>query len=698
MEFATNNKYAKKPYEYQRWNVNELGPITFSTWSVKGPDVQIGTKKHAVMYKQLYCGFDIETTTFNKGLACMYIWQFTLGHRVIKGRTWDEFIHLLDMLQNCYKLDEKHRLIIWVANLSFEWQWMRKWLNVTDYFFKSDRQPLYVTHNGCIEFRECLTISGGSLATLAKTFTNTQKALGDLDYKLKRHPMTPITKDEEVYCDNDVLILSEWSEYMFNHYMIPHHYLPLTIQGVIRHMIHEGCRRFWLSKYPDTKNMSKVIAFNQPTKEEYDLWARYLFRGGFVHGLVDYAGMIVKAFGSDLTSDYPSQMFERMPGKFTERDIEFMQQGYIASILDEDIRRGRHFIIEVEFIDLRERWSHSIESKSKCMLLDGGIIDNGRVRACHHMRVLLTELDMHNYKRFYTWSKMKIRRLWEADSMYLPNWVVRPMIDAYIKKAELKKAGENYDVEKSIVNSFYGVMCTRLNEQEIVYADGEYQHEPAKPYEKQMSKRELLFQWSIYITAWARHRQLEELYTCCKNGYEVYYGDTDSLKHQDGCEWIFKQANKRIGKKIRTRAEQRGLWNEHLSDLGQWDDEGKMFKMKYLGAKRYIYTCYDDGRYKFKQTVAGLPKGAMMKEYGSIDECFKRFENGLSIEVSGKLTSYHLDEEVREYVTDYQGNEYEICEKSALALVDAPFTLNLDGAFMNLIEEVQAEYETKEKR
>ena len=58
---------------------------------------------------------------------------------VIRGRTWEEFVGLLKYLEFELDLNAKNRLIIFIANLSYEFQFMRKHLNVTDYFFKENK-------------------------------------------------------------------------------------------------------------------------------------------------------------------------------------------------------------------------------------------------------------------------------------------------------------------------------------------------------------------------------------------------------------------------------------------------------------------------------------------------------------------------------------------------------------------------------
>ena len=146
-------------------------------------------------YKRLYAGFDIETTNVEQGekhLAFMYHWQFGIANGnqgfIMMGRTWAEFLDFFGQLEAFYDLGKLTRLISWIANTGFEFQFIRKYFewDPEDFFAREERHPLKVRTGG-FEFHEALTISGGSLAQLAKEYTTTQKLVGDLDYSIPRN-------------------------------------------------------------------------------------------------------------------------------------------------------------------------------------------------------------------------------------------------------------------------------------------------------------------------------------------------------------------------------------------------------------------------------------------------------------------------------------------------------------------------------
>ena len=84
---------------------------------------------------EVACVFDIESTSFyynDEKRATMYAWVFGINGKCIRGRTWDEFIQVCNILQQEYELNEKKRLIVYVHNLAFEFQFFKdrfNWIN-----------------------------------------------------------------------------------------------------------------------------------------------------------------------------------------------------------------------------------------------------------------------------------------------------------------------------------------------------------------------------------------------------------------------------------------------------------------------------------------------------------------------------------------------------------------------------------------
>lgn len=205
-----------------------------------------------IEYLNVPAAFDIETTSFYQNddkspenkRGIMYIWQFGIGNVVTTGRTWDEFKSLLTILENILYLDKNRRLVIYVHNLPYEWQFMRQHFTWDEVFILDDRKPVTARIGG-IEFRCSMKLAGGkSLANTAKDLIKypVEKMVGDLDYSLIRTPLTPLTPTELKYCENDIRVILHYiQEKIEQDGDITR--IPLTNTGYVRNYCRKACFR-----------------------------------------------------------------------------------------------------------------------------------------------------------------------------------------------------------------------------------------------------------------------------------------------------------------------------------------------------------------------------------------------------------------------------------------------------------------------
>ena len=109
------------------------------------------TKDGWTKYYDVPCSFDTETTSFlsgDKKCSYCYIWQMCIDGMTVYGRTLDEFKIFCETLARIYQLTDKIRLVVYVHNLEFDFQFIRKYFNWIDYFAREERKPLYI----CNEF------------------------------------------------------------------------------------------------------------------------------------------------------------------------------------------------------------------------------------------------------------------------------------------------------------------------------------------------------------------------------------------------------------------------------------------------------------------------------------------------------------------------------------------------------------------
>ena len=688
--------------------------------------VRIKKGKHALTYVQYYCGFDIETTNIyddeNK-LAFMYHWQFGINTHVIYGRTWAEFTEFLDRLQKQLKLTEHRRLIIWIANEGFEFQFMRRHLNITSVFARTKREPLCAVHNNCIEFRDCLPISGGNLDYLAKHYTSVRKKKGDLDYSIKRNSHTPLTDVEIGYCKYDVLPLVEWSKYIFETYIIPQNYIPMTKTGILRHLIKEGV----------TDEIKGFIQRAFPSQKLYDIMMKWLFRGGYTHANMWWTNFTIKepVNGYDFTSSYPAVM--QHYDKFPMSKLKLIPTIKTEEELEKIPPRCPYFMC-IRFYNIEATTYHSIESSFKCLKLEGReinlknneikgepLIDNGRVNSAGIMSVIITDVDYKIYKMFYKWEKSEIYAVYYAAGGRLPRYLREPLENLYRKKAVLKKSGQEETTEyiesKKAINAGYGLTVTKIYLDEVCYQQGrendegelsEWFEQPTnKSWWKIVKSQFLLPQWGIWVTAVARYNLLVTVYKIeqeSPEGGHVVYCDTDSIYmvHCEQHQHIIDEYNNNI------YAKNQELFPEQneFKDLGEFDRINKKaanyYRFKTLGAKRYIKTqklivnnrVYETAG-ETSVTIAGLPKDSLQK-YCKEKKCdiYTVFTEGMTMDfLYSQKNAHHYNDHPTSAIVEGE----EMTELSSVCIYPTTFKLTWAGVYKLLLDEIAERRKVVEK-
>lgn len=674
-------------------------------------------------------GFDIETTRI-ESRAYMYHWQFAMNKAVLTGRKWSDFARVVDMLNTWLKW-QKAIIIVWVANLGYEFSFMCarfKWNNV---FAVDSHEPLKARTDR-VEFRECLSISGqGGLMNLSKNYTHTKKAKGDLDFTIPRNSQTELDRTEKEYTWADVEILSEWGDYIFENFCDQSLQIPLTATGIVRSHIKKAAEE--TGRYEDIK---KIINKLYPQeREQYNYCMQYLFRGGYTHGCVWYVNFPEdNVIGADYTSSYPAVMLHN--AKYQRSPFEHcVLENDGRYITDERMKTECVWMI-IRFFDIKRTTYHSIESKHKLADYHNAVFDNGRLTSADFIEVALTELDYEIYEKFYTWNRIEILDANTARAGRLPEYVLKPLRHFYEIKSRLKAQGLDGTIEyvnaKAICNSMYGCCVTRLKFLENKYNPDTKQWEPKenkKTYDELRKNQILSPFWGIQITAAARYNLLMTVWEL--DGMErdlsepqVLYCDTDSIYMKDSKEnrAIIEKYN---GEIFRMNEE----YPNEFYDLGAFDWIGKdktgepaHYTFKTLGAKRYVKYSPEKGA---EVTVSGLPKHALEKliarpfatdnsyilyenpkkkqgRLGFVDipELFESFRDDmfLACDYSEKSRSIYYPSKHDQWtgarsdiVTDLQGHTEEMTELTYVCIVPVAFRLKMSEVYMEQIQAIMNE-------
>lgn len=659
-----------------------------------------------IEYANIPCVVDIETSSFytdsGEKRGIMYAFVIGINGKCYIGRTYDELWNSFDRISEFYGLCEQRRMIFYVHNLSFEFQWFRKWRKWLKVFATEERTPLYALDENGIEFRCSYLLSGYSLSNVGKNLTkyHVEKMVGDLDYKLIRHSDTPLTDKEMGYILNDGLVVMAYiqEEIENNHNNIT--LLPLTKTGKVRKYVRKNC----LYKGKHEKNSYKFIKYHNMMKaipicsvNEYEQLKR-AFQGGFTHANAYYVNKTENNVHSfDFTSSYPYVMLsEKFP----------MHKGELIEINSrEEFEKNLKCyccIFDATFINIDSTiiYEHPI-SISKCYRKSGYATDNGRLVCADEISITITEQDYEIIKRFYHWEKLRIKNFRRYMKQYLPHDFVDAVINLYQKKTVLKGVEESvveYNQSKEMLNSCYGMCVTDIIREEIDYMNGTWGKLDANPEEdlrkyNDRKNRFLCYQWGVWVTAYARRNLFTAIYEL-KNDYR--YSDTDSVKfvNYEKHKTYFDNYNKLVVKKLQHAMDFHGFDFDRVQPktihgetklIGVWDYEGCYKKFRTLGAKRYMVLT-DKG---YSLTVSGVNKKTaipyLVEKYG--DKIMDNFADGLIIppQYTGKNIHTYIDEETSGDIIDYMGNKLSYYEKSSIHLEESGYELSLSRDFIDYL-------------
>lgn len=675
---------------------------------------QVIKSRNKIFYN-LPCSFDIETSSFYEtktgviysnddykksdrkdGIkkAIMYIWQFAVCDNVIYGRTWDEFKNFMYKLSLFLHL-EKFYIVVYVHNLSYEFQFICNWFKWVDIFADSERKPIKAETENHIIFKCSYRLSGYSLAVLANNLQShkIKKMVGDLDYNLIRNSKTPLNDVELGYCFNDVLIVTAYiSEQIAEWGDIEN--IPLTQTGKVRRFVRARC--FENKKY---KFLIQKLTIE---KAEY-LLLKNAFAGGFTHCNAMYTENICKNVTSyDFTSSYPTVLIsEKYPMSkgmkidvATEQDIDNLLKNYSV-------------LMDLTFNDIKSSflWENII-SVSKCRNIKNPLINNGRLVSADSITITITDVDYLNIKDFYKWESVKIGLVYIYRRDYLPKEIIKTILYLYKSKTELKGvAGKEVEYlhSKELLNSIYGMCVTSIVHDVVTFNNSQWETTESSIdseldiYNKDKN-RFLFYQWGVWCTAYARCN----LYTGikeCKGDY--IYSDTDSIKifNAEKHNEYFEKYNKWIVNKLEKCLNNYDIPLDNMKPktikgiekpLGVWDFDGFYKEFKTLGAKRYIVN--HDGDINI--TVCGLSKKSGKDYIAEQEKPFDFFNSGMYVDCdhTGKMTHTYIDREIEGVLTDYLGNESYYHELSYIHLEKTDYLLSITKMYLDYYKGLQKLY------
>ncbi len=686
------------------------------------------TKKPNISYFPDIITFDTETTSYvtykkvthrDKSVTTevdkKYAWAYVMDFdRIVCGmhchtsfREWEDVVHYLDTLSSiCPK---NKRYIIWVHNLSFEFQFMKDWMKLTEVFARKSHNVIRCVYKN-IEFRDTLALSNCKLEKLAKNENlPVKKKVGDLDYNLIRTRKTPITETEWGYIYSDTEIVAEYIKKKVKEYGTIGN-IPMTSTGEVRYL--------FIDELLTTNSLQKIHnlakKYTASTMELQNLLIS-IYAGAYTHCNYMWIDQTLHNLRCrDIASSYPYQMVARKyPTIWFKLRDGFTFEELVEKYPPEDFAWAFHMRVR----KVMAKHCHNILSLHKAKRISSDkIIDNGRIVACDYLEFDMNETDLQNFLDFYDFDETSLE-IWDvhiSKKEYLPKELVSVILKLFQQKTSLKGITgqeDNYMRSKNRINGVYGssvfnilnsgtffdeISNMKFIKEEKSWADfNKYTNNP---------KQYLWYSIGVWVTSYARRQILMPIKHMSEN---AVYCDTDSVKYlgKGRYDKYWKVVNNLIKEKYLAAMKYHGFTEDeyrffttkytdengivHESKekfMGIFEEEEPYRHFKSLGSKRYLaeYFDYDKGDYVVKSTVAGAPKNLADYLGDTAAQKFKNFKHAFSLP-NCKLCHTYTEGRSFMCITDYTG-QCDVQEvRSGVCLTPADFSMNMDKDFFNFL-------------
>ena len=473
-----------------------------------------------------------------------------------------------------------------------------------------------------VKFYDSLKIVPQSLDSIAKKVITIDemfyKLKDEYDYKKVRQYNEDLTEDEKCYIYNDVYILKEF----IKQYYINHNLKGFTASGI-------AFNNLLNFLYPKAKKKYEEFEKNYPPIN--DILAEDIitksYSGGFTYASpkMKCKNILKHGYSIDINSSYPAQMkYKKLPygqpkyfkGKYKkDKKYDICLQHINFDVFK---RKNDSYI---GFIKTSYAKDFAIDFNEngfkKNDYLATNIVDNKLI--CYNFDMIVTneELDfLLSVYDFYSYKRVNGKILKGKKNLvdgvtYVDGVKFKSRVgdfgnfidDAVTRKNQAKE--DNNEIMKVVaktdMNSIYGKLGTSYQRVIMEYVKnnhGIFEHQRKYANENEydyLENRKYYRAYSSFVTSYGRVKlqkvivQIEQLF-----GVDNFiYCDTDSIYMTLSMEQI---------KKLDIELDK--------YKLGAWDIEKEFFKIKTLGAKKYIVYARDYGKTEKCHNVckcAGLP-------------------------------------------------------------------------------------------
>lgn len=389
------------------------------------------------------------------------------------GSFWLDYLLLKQKFNHSYEqLNEQ--------GTSYSWKKEKDMVNHELKYAISDRGMWYnivfKERGHIIEIRDSLKLLPFSVREIGNSFGTKHHKL-DIEYKGFRYAGCEITDKEKEYIANDVLVVKEALETMYEQ-----NHKKLTIGACCLAEFKSLCFGEWEKLFPDLVNFK--IDSEIYTYDNADAYIRKSYKGGWCYIVPEKANQIKKnGTTADVNSLYPSMMSSESGNKYPIGLPVFWSGDYIP---DEAIADNKFFFVRIKTrFYIKENMLPFIQIKGS-LFYDGTealetsdyfdkrsgkyynhyVDRNGQL---HDTRVTIT-LTMIDYKLFIEHYNVVDFEILDGCWFYSAIGLFDPYIEKY-KKIKLENKGALRTLAKLFLNNLYGKMASSTDSSfKIAYA------------------------------------------------------------------------------------------------------------------------------------------------------------------------------------------------------------------------------------
>lgn len=381
-----------------------------------------------------------------------------------------------------------------------------------------------------IEMRDSLKLLPMSLKVIGESFKTKHQKL-EMDYTTHRHANEEITTQERAYIKNDVLVLMEALEIIFEQ-----GHNKLTIGSCCMQEYKKSIPVMaYKDMFPDLQAIEAPIDTGAKNMDEY---IRKAYKGGWCYAKKDRRRKVIKrGCTADVNSLYPSMMSSES-GNYYPVGLPHMFAGSIPAFLKTGSTKFYYFVrINCAFA-LKEGYLPFMQIKDSPYYRHNEMLEDSRPRIGQHKYMEFEEiltgkkitnhitltLTCTDYELFHEHYNVYDETVLDGCWFYTDIGIFDSYIDKY-RKIKMESKGAVRQIAKLFLNNLYGKMASSDNssyKKPLLGHDGVIKMQEIEEF----SKKTVYIPVGAAITSYARRFTI----TAAQKNYRYFcYADTDSI-------------------------------------------------------------------------------------------------------------------------------------------------------------------------